>query len=191
MYNLSKEQIESVESFIGKIGDSIVKSQYEKWLAEVRPTSRATPEQMETFVSYANALPHDLQNFPQSFAHAVKNTPEAEKREALNGTVAASDLVTLTNESIEGVKNVSSPENKEETLHKLNTVEGSKGGEPLSPKAKGGDAVLPKKSAEKKSTPTKKEAAPKKTAVREGAKLNPTKKVEPKSAKPVVVLKKK
>ena len=121
MYTLTDEQIASVKTFIGKIPDSLIKSRCEKWLAEVEPTKRATSEQMEQFVAFATHLPVELQNFPQSFAHAVKNAPETIKREAEQKTVQGANLTALATASIASVPNVSAPDNKEETLHKLGT----------------------------------------------------------------------
>ena len=131
MYNLSQEKIKSVEAFIGKIPDSMVKSHYEKWLAEVKPTERITSEQLEKFVSLAHSLPNELQNFPQSFAHMVKNVEATNETEKSEETKSKADLVGVVNSSISHVPNVSAPKDKEETLHNLGKKEGSKGGEKI------------------------------------------------------------
>ena len=73
MYTLDETQIDSAESFINSLPDSIVKGNYERWLAAVNDDGRITSEQLEKFVSFANALPPEFQNFPQNFVHSVKN----------------------------------------------------------------------------------------------------------------------
>lgn len=132
MPNLNSDQLAQVQNFINKLPDSLIKSQYEKWLAEVSPTQRATGEQMEYFVSRATHLPVEVQSFPQSWAAAVKNTPETEKREAVEGTKEKANLTSLVGDVISGVPDTNAPDNKEETLHKLGTEKGSTGGKKAS-----------------------------------------------------------
>jgi hypothetical protein len=127
MYTLSDDQIASVEGLIGKLEDSLIKSRVEKWLAEVTPTKRVTSEQMEQFVSFATHLPKEVQNFPQSFAHTVKNAPETAKREASQDIQETAELNSLVDESIADVADASGAENSEETLHKLGRPKGAKG----------------------------------------------------------------
>lgn len=131
MYTSNDELIESVENFIGKLPDSMIKSHVEKWLAEVRPTGRITSEQLEKFVSFSTHLPKELQNYPQTFASWVKNGATTEIREAKEGTVETANLGDIANDSIEDVDDVDAPDNEEETLHTLGTLEGSKGGKKI------------------------------------------------------------
>ena len=126
MYILNESQIESVQSFINKISDSLIKSRCEKWLAEVSPTGRCTSEQMEQFVSFATHLPNELQPFPQSFAQAIKNIPQTEKREAKGEGGESANLMAGVDDSISHVEDVFAPGNEEETLHKLGTKKGGK-----------------------------------------------------------------
>lgn len=126
MYTLTDEQVSSVETLIGKLGDSLIKSRIEKWLQEVEPTRRVTSEQMEQFVSFATHLPQNVQNFPQAFAHAVKNTTHTEIAEEAQGIEETADLIDTANESIEDVPDVDSPEDVEEPLHKLGRTKKAK-----------------------------------------------------------------
>jgi len=134
MYILNESQIESVQSFINKIPDSLIKSRCEKWLAEVSPTGRCTSEQMEQFVSFATHLPNELQPFPQSFAQAIKNIPQTEKREARGEGGESANLMDGVDESISHVSDVSAPDNEEEPLHKLGTEKSGKLGKKVTNK---------------------------------------------------------
>lgn len=128
MYTLTDEQIASVEGLIGKLESSLVKARIEKWLAEVTPTKSATTDQMEQFVSFATHLPKDLQAFPQSFAHTVKNAPETAKREAKENVLEKAELTSLVDESISDVADAGGgEENAEETLHSLGRPKKAKG----------------------------------------------------------------
>ena len=136
MYQLKEEQIASVETFISKLEDSMIKSKVEKWFAEITPTGRVTSEQMNEFVALSAHLPKPVQNFPQSFAMAVKNTPETDKKELNFKAKDKTNLTAIVDESIEDVKNVKVPKNKEETLHKLGVEKGSVGGKKVTDKKK-------------------------------------------------------
>lgn len=126
MYTLSDDQLSSVETFIGKLESSLIKSRVEKWLAEVEPTRRITGEQLEQFNTFATHLPKEVQYFPSAFVQTVKNTPETEKREAKEGTEEVADLTGTLDASIEDVADASGEENQEETLHKLGKVKKTK-----------------------------------------------------------------
>ncbi len=119
MYNLKDEHVASLETFIGKLDDSLIKSKIEKWFAEVEPTRRVTSEQMERFVEFSVHLPVGLQDFPNSFAHTVKNTPETERREAAGEVTEAANLTETLDESISDVPDVDAPDDEEETEHTL------------------------------------------------------------------------
>ncbi len=136
MYALNQEQIDSIESFIGKLEDSLIKSRVEKWLAEVEPTERVTSEQLEQFVAFATHLPKELQAYPQELAHWLKNGENTDRMEHKMDVAEPVDFAHEVNESIANVPDVDAPENKEETLHKLNTKHGSKGGKKISKTAK-------------------------------------------------------
>lgn len=127
MYTLSDDQIASVETLIGKLESSLIKARIEKWLAEITPTKFATADQMEQFVSFGVHLPKELQDFPQSFAMAVKNAPEAYKREAAQDITETAELNALVDESIASVPDVSGEENSEDTLRQLGRPKGAKG----------------------------------------------------------------
>lgn len=71
MATLTKKQIKSVEDFIKKLPDSIVKGNYEKWLSESREDGIITDEEMSKFVLLAINLPVEFQSFPQEFQHNV------------------------------------------------------------------------------------------------------------------------
>ena len=73
MYTLSEAQIDSVKTFIKSLPESMVKGNYEVWLRVIREDGRLATEELEKFVSLANALPQEFQNFPQNFSHSVKN----------------------------------------------------------------------------------------------------------------------
>jgi len=131
MYTLSKESLKTLEAFIEKIPDSIIRARIEKWLGEVKPTMRITSEAMEEFVNFSTHLPQELQNFPQSFSMAVKNTPQIEEDDKVNVEVEKDkgepvDLNKIAADSIKGVKVQEGTENKEEPLHKLVTKETAK-----------------------------------------------------------------
>ena len=119
MYQINDDQIASLEAFIGKLDDSIIKSKIEKWFAEVEPTRRATSEQMERFVEFAVHLPVGLQDFPNSFCHTVKNTPETERREAAGEVTEPANLTETLDESISEIPDVDAPDDEEQTEHTL------------------------------------------------------------------------
>lgn len=127
MYTLNADLMASVEGFINKIPDSMVKSHYEKWLSEVTPTERVTAEQAEKFGSYANSLPKELQNFPQTWLQWLKNGETADKREAKEDISEPVDFAHEVNESIAHVPDTTAPDNKEQTLHSLGKKQESKG----------------------------------------------------------------
>lgn len=106
MYSTNTEQIATAEGFIAKIPDSIVKGQYENWLRDVKKDNRISTEELEKFVSLSNALPKNLQNFPQTFAHNVKNYANTARQEAKEGTVEKAKLNDLANQSISTVADV-------------------------------------------------------------------------------------
>ena len=118
MYNLSADQLKSLETFIGKIPDSLIKSRCEKWLEEIKPTEKITSELMEQFVGFSTHLPVNLQNFPQSFAMAVKNTPHLQEEQQDSKKREQIDLNLLASESIKEVKTIEPTKKKEEPLHK-------------------------------------------------------------------------
>lgn len=126
MYTLNDDQIASIETFIGKIPDSLIKSRVEKWLAEIEPTRRVTGEQMEQFVSFATHLPKELQNFPQSFASSAKNANETTRREDKGEVAEKAELISLVDESIADVEDVDAPDNEEETVHTLGKLHKTK-----------------------------------------------------------------
>lgn len=76
MATLTKKQVKSVEDFIKKLPDSIVKGNYEKWFTESREDGRITDEEMSKFVSLAANLPVEFQSFPQEFQHHVNSVNE-------------------------------------------------------------------------------------------------------------------
>ena len=76
MATLTKKQVKSVEDFIKKLPDSIVKGNYEKWLTESREDGMVTDEEMSKFVSLAINLPVEFQSFPQGFQHQVNMANE-------------------------------------------------------------------------------------------------------------------
>jgi len=121
MYTLTPNAIASLLVFINKIPDSIVKSKYEKWFAEVEPTERITSEQMEYFVGLSTHLPVELQNFPQGFCMAAKNSSEHTNStdNKAGHTVENADLIELVDETIDALPDSDAPDNEEETLHKL------------------------------------------------------------------------
>ncbi len=119
MYTLNDEQIASLEAFIGKLDDSLIKSKIEKWFAEVEPTRRCDSDKMERFVEMSVHLPVGLQYYPISFANTVKNTPETERREASGEVTETANLIDTVNESIEDVPDVDAPDDEEETEQKL------------------------------------------------------------------------
>jgi hypothetical protein len=123
MYTLNSDIISSLETFAGKIPDSLIKSRVEKLIEEVKPTERITYEQLETFVSFATHLPKELQNFPQSFASMVRNIANTEVREAKEDIQEPANLLDEVDDSISHVDDVNAPDNKEEPLHKLGKVE--------------------------------------------------------------------
>lgn len=106
MYITNEEQIASAESFVGKIPESIVKGDYQRWILEVKKTLRITSEQLDKFVSLSHALPKELQNFPQSFRSLVKNSSSTAKQEAKEGTVQKAQLASVTDKSISKVPDV-------------------------------------------------------------------------------------
>ena len=73
MYTLSTEQQASVEGWVASLPDSMVKANYEKLISEFNPKERVTSEQLEKFLSYANSLPKEFQNYPQEFSIWIKN----------------------------------------------------------------------------------------------------------------------
>jgi len=82
MYTLSEIQLSSVENFIEKLDDSMVKARMESWLGKIDP-NRLLSEQLEEFVGFATHLPSNLQNYPQSFAFSVKNGEEVNDVQAI------------------------------------------------------------------------------------------------------------
>ncbi len=150
MYALNQEQIDSIESFIGKLEDSLIKSRVEKWLAEVEPTERVTSEQLEQFVAFGTHLPKELQAYPQELAHWLKNGENTDRMESKQDTQEPVYFAHEVNESIANVPDVDAPDNEEETLHKLNTKKGSKGGKKISKTAKETTKVSKSKTKAKK-----------------------------------------
>lgn len=169
-YTTNAEIIASVEAFAAKIPDSLIKSRVEKWIAEVRPTERITYEQLEQFVAFSTHLPVELQNYPQSFAAWIKNGAETKVREDAGEVKATAELGKLVNANVAHVPNVNAPKNAEETLHKLGTLEGSKGGKKISDK--GGEVK-----------------AKSKPVIEEKIKPAKAKKVEPVKSKPIAAKK--
>lgn len=119
MYALTDEQVSSLETFIGKIPESIIRSHIEKWFQEVEPSRRITSEEMGKFIGFSTHLPQSVQNFPQSFLMAVKNTPHTEIAESEHKEKDKTNLTSLVDESIEDVDDAEAPENVEQTLHTL------------------------------------------------------------------------
>lgn len=74
MYATSKDQIAAAEKFINSLPDSIVKGNYERWLAEVKLKNGITTELLEKFVALSGGLTKEFQNFPQEFSMYVKNS---------------------------------------------------------------------------------------------------------------------
>lgn len=191
MYNLNDDQIKSLETFVGKIEESMVKSKIEKFIAEIKPTGRVTDEQMDNFISLSTHLPKETQNFPQAFEQAARTRPNTERLEKDLPHKEKTDLVGNVDDSISDVKNVKGTKNQEERLHKLGTKEGSKAG---SKKDTAEVKDITKKSTNKvqAKSPSKPTAKASKSTpippIREASKLSAAKKVVNK--KPVVVVKK-
>jgi len=72
MYNLTKENIKSLEGFIKSIPESIVKSQVEALFVEPISKERVLTEQAEKFLSLVTHLPQNLQSFPQNWLLEIK-----------------------------------------------------------------------------------------------------------------------
>jgi hypothetical protein len=89
MYQTNQQQIASVEGFVNKIPDSIVKGQYQNWLRDVKKDGRISTEEMEKFVSLSHSLPVGLQNFPQEFSMSVKNGVNPEVAKTVTASVKA------------------------------------------------------------------------------------------------------
>lgn len=126
MYTLNDDQVSSVETLIGKLNDSLIKSRVEKWLAEVEPTRRVTSEQMEQFTGFATHLPVAVQNFPVAFALSVKNGDETLRREDAGEVAEKAELNALVDDSIAHVADVDAPEDIEETEHTLGKEKGAR-----------------------------------------------------------------
>lgn len=73
MYELNHDQIKSLNDFVGKIPDSIIKYKVEDWINDVTKKEVVTSEQLANLLSLQNGLPKDLQSFPESFAFWLKN----------------------------------------------------------------------------------------------------------------------
>lgn len=86
MYTLSEEQITEIKAFIEKLPDSMVRSKIQALFDNVFPHKRMTYEQLETFLSYQNALPVEVQTYPQSFAAWLKNRERTELTEKVAKT---------------------------------------------------------------------------------------------------------
>lgn len=130
MYYLTDDQEKEIQDFISKIPDSIVKSQITNLFAEVFPTNRITSEQLEKFMSFQNALPKELQTYPQAMAQWFKNDQSTTKDEAKAGTPTDSkvDFKGIVSDSHAGYKAEENTESdgddqEQEILHTLN-VEG-------------------------------------------------------------------
>lgn len=81
MYIVDEKKIAAAENFIQSLPESIVKGNYERWLEKVKITKQINGEQLEKFHSFTNALPIEFQNFPQYYAHCVKNGVDVENQE--------------------------------------------------------------------------------------------------------------
>lgn len=103
MYQLNQDQIDSLENFIGKIPESLIRGRIERCFTNLETSKRVTTDDMETFVGLSTHLPVELQHFPISFALAVKNGPETERREAAGEVTEQADLTSVLDESIADV----------------------------------------------------------------------------------------
>lgn len=140
MYAITEEQKTEMQSFIDKIPDSIVKSQIINLWNEILPTNRMTPEQLEKLMSFQNALPKELQTYPQTIAQWFKNDESTTKAEAKLDTPkeAKADLATMVADShahvnvpkLEGDEG----EQKQEILHTLNVEDETLAGTKAEPK---------------------------------------------------------
>lgn len=82
---LTTEQITKLESFVESIPETMVKSQVQVLVNEVKKDSTITTEEVEKLKSFATHLPKELQSFPQEFSMEIKNgvgdVVEATKKE--------------------------------------------------------------------------------------------------------------
>ncbi len=116
MYTLNDDQVSSLETFIGKIPESLIKGRIERCFQNLETTKRVSTDDMETFVGLSVHLPIELQYFPISFALAVKNQPETERREAEGEVTEQADLVSILDESIADIPDAEEGEHVEKKV---------------------------------------------------------------------------
>lgn len=78
MYNLNDKQIDTLTEFVDCLEESMVKSKAKVIVDKVASVKRITAELLESFLSLAIHFPKEKQNFPQSFALALRTGTELE-----------------------------------------------------------------------------------------------------------------
>lgn len=84
---LSKEQSADFEKFISKLSISKVRSDIERMYDAVKSDGcNFRVEELDKLKSYATHLPLELQSYPQTFSHWVKNGEQTERDEEVSNT---------------------------------------------------------------------------------------------------------